>query len=57
MVARNYHLRYDGLFDFDVKMRVELTQIANKYLPAKIDYSADNGKFPTKKREVVEVWD
>lgn len=52
IVARNYHLKYNGLFSFDVKMKVELNQIEGKYLPTFIEY---NGawKIPMQKRERV----
>ncbi len=53
VLARNYHLKYNSLFDFDVKMKVELTQKKGKYYPAFIDYSG-NWKIPTKKRELVD---
>lgn len=52
VVARNYHLNYDSLFDFDVKMKVDLTQYDGKYLPKKVDYRG-NWKIPTQKRERV----
>lgn len=52
VLARNYHLKYDSLFDFDVKMKVALTQFDGKYLPEKIDYQG-NWKIPTQTRERV----
>ncbi|MEM6320390.1 MAG: hypothetical protein AAF960_22160 [Bacteroidota bacterium] len=53
VVARNYHLKYDGLFDFDVKMKVNLTQVDEKYLPQSVFYDGQ-WKIPAKKREVVQ---
>lgn len=53
VLARNYHLKYSSLFDFDVKMRVELTQLDNKYLPALVEYNG-NWKIPTQRREQVK---
>jgi len=53
VLARNYHLKYDSLFDFNVKMKVELTKKGDKYYPAYIDYSG-NWKIPAKKRELVD---
>jgi len=51
VIARNYHLRYTGsLFDFDVKMDIQLTKLGNKYLPQLIQYDG-NWDVPTKKRE------
>jgi len=52
VVARNYHLKYDSLFDFDVRMKVALTQFEGKYLPAKVEYQG-NWKIPTQTRERV----
>ncbi len=53
VLARNYHLKYNGLFDFDVKMKVELTQLGDKYLPALVAYDG-RWKIPMQKREIVE---
>ncbi|MFK7982241.1 MAG: hypothetical protein AB8G86_19830 [Saprospiraceae bacterium] len=53
VLARNYHLKYSGLFDFDVKMKVELTQLGDKYLPALVTYDG-NWKIPTQRREIVD---
>lgn len=53
VLARNYHLKYSGLFDFDVKMKVELTQLGDKYLPALVEYDGQ-WKIPTQKREIVK---
>jgi len=51
VIARNYHLRYSGsLFDFDVKMDIQLTKLGNKYLPELIQYDG-NWDIPAKKRE------
>lgn len=52
VVARNYHLHYKGIFDFDVKMNVELDQLEGKYLPSYIHYKG-SWKIPMKKRENV----
>ena len=53
VLARNYHLKYSSLFDFDVKMKVELTQLGDKYLPALVEYNG-NWKIPTQRREIVK---
>ncbi|MEM1123059.1 MAG: hypothetical protein AAGJ18_21635, partial [Bacteroidota bacterium] len=53
VMARNYHLKYSSLFDFDVKMKVLLTQKDDKYLPELVNYSG-NWKIPTQKRERVD---
>ncbi len=53
VLARNYHLKYSGLFDFDVKMKVELTQQGDQYLPALVEYNG-NWKIPTQRREMVK---
>jgi len=53
VLARNYHMKYSGLFEFDVKMKVELTQLGDKYLPSLVAYDGD-WKIPTQKREDVE---
>lgn len=53
VLVRNYHLKYDGLVDFDVKMKVELTKIAEKYFPVLVEYDG-NWKIPTQKREIVD---
>ncbi len=52
VLARNYHLKYNGLVDFDVKMKVTLTKLGDKYLPALVEYDGD-WKIPTQKREMV----
>ncbi len=53
VVARNYHLKYDSLFDFDIRMKVSLTQYEGKYLPEKVSYQG-NWKIPTQTRERVQ---
>jgi len=53
VLARNYHLKYNGLFEVDVKMKVQLTKLADKYLPASVSYDGF-WKIPTQKREDVE---
>ena len=53
VLARNYHLKYNSLFEVDVKMNVQLTQLGNKYLPALVKYDGV-WKIPTQKREAVE---
>ena len=51
VIARNYHLKYSGsLFDFDVKMDIQLTKLGDKYLPQLIQYDG-NWDIPAKKRE------
>lgn len=52
VVGRNYHLKYDSLFDFDVRMKVALTQFEGQYLPKKVSYQG-NWKIPTQTRERV----
>ena len=52
IIARQYHLEYQGvLFDFDVKMEIELTQEKGIYLPKTIKY---NGfwDIPARKPEI-----
>ena len=53
VLARNYHLKYSGLFDLDVKIKVELTQLDDKYLPTLVEYNG-NWKIPTQRREIVK---
>ena len=53
VIARNYHLKYNSLFDFDVKMKVDLIQFDEKYLPARVSYQG-NWKIPTQRRERVQ---
>ncbi len=53
VVGRNYHLKYDGLFDFDVKMKIELSKVKEKYVPTFIQYNGQ-WKIPTKRREVAK---
>jgi len=51
IVARNYSLSYDaGVYDFDVKMEVELTQFGELLVPSLIRYNG-NWKAIFKKRE------
>jgi len=52
VLGRNYHLQYDGVVRFDVKMKVELKQVEVGYIPNFIEY---NGvwKVPFKKEERV----
>ncbi len=52
VVGRNYHLKYDGLFDFDVKMEVDLTIVDDKYVPVKIRYDGE-WKIPMMSKEDV----
>jgi hypothetical protein len=52
VIARNYYLKYDGLFDFDVRMKVELNKPTDQYLPLSIDYKGQ-WKIPAKRREKV----
>ena len=53
VLARNYHLYYYSLIDFDVKMKVELSKKADKYLPTMVSYRG-SWKIPARKRERVE---
>ncbi|MDQ6904563.1 MAG: hypothetical protein M3139_16345 [Bacteroidota bacterium] len=51
IVARNYSLSYDaGVFDFDVRMEVEMTKVGNLLVPAVLRYNG-NWKAIFKKRE------
>jgi len=52
VLGRNYHLQYEGVVRFDVKMKVELQQVTEGYIPNFIEY---NGvwKVPLKKEEQV----
>ena len=51
IVARNYSLSYDaGVYDFDVRMEVELTQLGDMLVPSLIRYNG-NWKAIFKKRE------
>jgi hypothetical protein len=39
VVARVYHLRYDGIFSFNVKMQIEVSKLGDDfYVPTKIAY-------------------
>ena len=51
VVGRNYHLKYDSVVDFDVKMKVELSKAGEKYIPIFIEYNGQ-WKIPMKKREI-----
>jgi hypothetical protein len=51
VMGRNYILRYDaGVFDFDVRMEVEMTRVGSLTVPNLIRYRG-NWKAPFKKRE------
>jgi hypothetical protein len=51
IVARNYSLSYDtGVYDFNVKMQVEMTKAGNLLVPSLIRY-VGNWKVAFKKRE------
>ena len=51
IVARNYSLSYDaGIYDFDVKMQVEMTKIGSLLVPSVLRYNG-NWKAVFKKRE------
>jgi hypothetical protein len=61
VVARVYHLRYDGLFSFNVKMNIEVQKIEeNFYVPSKISYDGQ-WSVPTHDTEkctfVMRLWD
>lgn len=51
VLGRDYRLQYQGaLFDFDVRMEVELKKLGNLYIPEKIRYRGE-WDIPTKKPE------
>lgn len=51
IVARNYSLSYDaGLYDFNVKMEVQMTKVGNLQVPSVLRYNG-NWKAIFKKRE------
>ncbi|MEO8821942.1 MAG: hypothetical protein ABI366_00095 [Ginsengibacter sp.] len=51
IVARNYSLHYDaGVYDFDVKMKVQMTKIGNLLVPSMLTYNG-NWKVIFNKRE------
>ncbi len=51
IVARNYSLSYDaGVFDFDVRMEVQMTKVGDLLVPAVLQYNG-NWKAIFKKRE------
>lgn len=51
IVARNYSLHYDaGFYDFDVKMKVQMTKIGNLLVPSLLTYNG-NWKVIFNKRE------
>ena len=52
VVARDYHLSYRlPIYDFDVKMQVELGQVGAEYVPTLIRYEG-NWDVPLKKPEI-----
>lgn len=54
VIARNYHLTYQGpLFDFDVKMEIELRHLAGEYAPEYIRYEGA-WDVPGKKPEICQ---
>lgn len=54
IVARNYHLAYNGaLFDFDVKMEIELDRVGGQYLPVMLTYDG-LWDVPAKRPEMVQ---
>ena len=51
IVARNYSLKYDaGFYDFDVKMKVQMTKVGNLLVPSLLTYDG-NWKVVFNKRE------
>ena len=51
IVARNYSLKYDaGVYDFDVKMKVQMSKIGNLLVPSLLTYNG-NWKVIFNKRE------
>lgn len=51
IVARNYSLKYDaGVYDFDVKMKVQMTKVGNLLVPSLLAYNG-NWKVVFNKRE------
>ncbi len=51
IVARNYSLKYDaGVYDFDVKMKVQMTKVGNLLVPSLLTYNG-NWKVVFNKRE------
>lgn len=54
MIARDYHLKYNAtIYDFDVKMYVELKEHLGVLLPSLIHYDG-NWHLATQKREIVQ---
>lgn len=54
IVSRDYTMNYNiGIYDFDVKMHVDLTKIKNQLLPSLITFDG-NWHVWTKKREIVK---
>jgi len=52
VVARNYYLKHSGFtFDFDVKMKIKLTKIKEKYVPEFIEYNG-NWDVPARRPEI-----
>jgi hypothetical protein len=51
ILARNYSLKYDaGVYDFDVKMKVQMTKVGNLLVPSLLAYNG-NWKVLFNKRE------
>jgi hypothetical protein len=51
IVARNYSLKYDaGVYDFDVKMKVQMKKVGNLLVPELLAYNG-NWKVMFNKRE------
>ena len=51
IVARNYSLKYDaGVYDFDVKMKIQMTKVGNLLVPSLLAYNG-NWKVVFNKRE------
>jgi hypothetical protein len=61
VVARVYHLRYDGIFSFNVKMQIEVSKLGEDfYIPTKITYDGQ-WSVPIKDTEKctfnMQLWD
>ncbi len=54
VVARDYRLAYaTAVYDFDVRMKIELIKLGEKYLPTLIEYDG-NWDIPTQKPEIAK---
>ena len=53
VLGRNYHLQYNGVVRFDVKMKIVLQQLQAEYMPSYIEYDG-TWKVPLQKEERVK---